>query len=98
MAMGKAIIASDIEQIGEVLNNSLRIRGLPTSLPSPLNTELALLCAPGSVEQLIEAIQFLVINAQWRDVLGMNARQEALEKYTWERHVSAFINKKCIEV
>lgn len=93
MAMGKAIIASDLDQIGDVLQDSLRIGQLPVQQPDSACTELAVLCEPGHVQQLVDAMRFLVENKQWRDILGSNVRQEALAKYTWEQHVDAFLSK-----
>lgn len=94
MAMGKAIIASDLEQIGEVLRPGLHAGDLPTRAPENHDRALGLLCEPGHVSQLLDAIQFLVENSSWRDLLGYHARCEALAHYTWEKHVAAFMNKK----
>lgn len=91
MAMGKAIIASDLEQIGEVLKHSLRVERLPTQEPNSNNLELGILCQPGNIQELCNAIRFVVANKEWRKVLGINARKKALEKYTWEKHVEAFL-------
>ena len=59
MAMGKAIVASNLEQIGEILS--------PSFSPSDLaNKELfvgrqrAVLCAPGDAAELVEAVCSLV--------------------------------------
>jgi glycosyltransferase involved in cell wall biosynthesis len=92
MAMGKPIIASDLEQLGEVLKHSLRVGQLPTEEPNSTRSELSILCEPGNVDQIVISIQFLVANKAWRDCLGANARQETLAKYTWERHVEAFLD------
>lgn len=93
MAMGKAIIASDLDQIGEVIQPKLSAAQLPTYRPTAANEEMGILCEPGNVQSLQKAIQFLVENAQWREILGTNAREEALAKYTWEKHVDAFLCK-----
>jgi len=71
MAMGKAIIASDLDQIGEVLEHE----------------KTALLCQPGDVPGLCDAIKRLIGDAELRSLLGRNARKEVTEKYTWELHV-----------
>jgi glycosyltransferase involved in cell wall biosynthesis len=92
MAMEKPIIASDLEQIGEVLEQSLRAGQLPNQQPDASNQELAILCEPGNMQHLIEAIQFIAETSPWRGILGTNARQEALKKYTWDKHVDAFLN------
>lgn len=92
MAMGKGIIASDLDQIGIVLKNSLRVDNLPQNDPDSSNTELALLTPPGDVSKLIESIIFMVENKKWRITLGKNASIEANKKYTWDQHVSQILD------
>jgi glycosyltransferase involved in cell wall biosynthesis len=67
MAMGKAIVASRLGQIGEVLSDG----------------ETAFLVEPGSVKGLAAAIVRLVDSEQMRARLGLKARQAAVEKHTW---------------
>jgi glycosyltransferase involved in cell wall biosynthesis len=67
MAMGKAIVASRLGQIGEVLTDS----------------ETALLVAPGNAGELKAAILKLVETDELRTQLGKKARQVAIENYTW---------------
>ncbi len=85
MAMGKGIIASNIEQIGDVLKNSLHVDQLD-QVQNP-EDKLAILCKPGSTAELSQAMMFLVENPQIRTQLGMNARKAALNSYTWQKHV-----------
>jgi glycosyltransferase involved in cell wall biosynthesis len=91
MAMGKAIIASDLDQIGEVLANSLRVGQLPDGAPDTQETRVALLCRPGSVEDLITALHFLVTQPDSREYLGRNVRAQALARYTWDHHVGEIL-------
>jgi len=88
MAMGRAIVASELEQIGEVLRGSWHVgrQGAPTGV-NDLGASAALLTEPGSVDQLCEALIFLVAHADSRRVLGDSARRLALEKYTWQQQV-----------
>jgi glycosyltransferase involved in cell wall biosynthesis len=67
MAMGKAIVASRLGQIGEVLSDR----------------ETALLVAPGNVEQLTDAIVQLVEASDLRSHLGASARDTAVQQHTW---------------
>lgn len=92
MAMNKGIVASDLFQIGEVLQNSLRVGELPEDDPSDSDSRLAVLCRPGDAGDLREAIRFLVGRPAWRRILGRNARNEVLGKYTWEAHVRAILD------
>ncbi len=94
MAMGKAIVASDLDQIGEVLRNSLRPTepGL-TAERAAGEGLLAMLVEPGDDEALARALGLLAGNAPLRDALGRNARREALQTYTWRRHVGAILDR-----
>lgn len=93
MALEKPIVASDLEQIGEVLRGGLRAGSLPKNEPSGPRSELAVLCTPGDVADLCQGIQFLVEHPGWRKELGRAARKEALAKYTWDRHVGAILDR-----
>ena len=93
MAMGKAIVASDLDQIGVVLAKSLKAEQLPHDdlTSGSENASLALLCEAGSAVQHAAGIRFLVDNPNWRECLGRNARREALGRYTWRHHVEAIL-------
>jgi len=93
MAMGKAIVASDLDQIGKVLQDSLRSSSLPASGPAAHETALAVLFPPGDVAALVDSIKFAVDRPAWRAVLGGNARTEALTKYTWAHHTRAILER-----
>jgi glycosyltransferase involved in cell wall biosynthesis len=77
MAMGKAIVASWLDQIGEVLED---------------NTT-ALLVPPGDVEALANGIARLAGDQALRDRLGAEARRVALERYTWREHTRRTIEQ-----
>jgi len=91
MAMGKTILASNLEQIGEVLRNSLRTDALPERECTGTEAELAVLCKPADADDLVRAIRFAVNRPAWRNLLGRNARKEALARYTWKAHVTKFL-------
>jgi len=76
MATGKAIIASNLEQIGEILEAG----------------KTALLVEPGNIEQLAEKIVYLAQNPQIREQLGAAARETAREKYTWRENAEKVIS------
>lgn len=71
MAMGKGIVASDLGQIGEVLEDG----------------KTALLVRPGDVSALADGIVRLAGDAALRSALGRAARKTALREHTWERNV-----------
>lgn len=70
MSMSKPIIASDLEQLGEILQHK----------------ETALLTEPGNVEQLTDSLYILYTNKELRDTMAVTARKEAIEKHTWKMH------------
>ena len=77
MAMGKAIVASDLDQIGEVLENR----------------RTALLVPPGDAAALAQALASLIDDAAQRAALGRAAREEAAARYTWRAHTKRTINQ-----
>lgn len=87
MSLGGAIVASRLEQIGDVLSPSLGSSGLTDiSLHEALD-KLAVLCKPGDVDEFVNAVVGLAARPDIRAALGRNARQALVDNYTWERHV-----------
>jgi glycosyltransferase involved in cell wall biosynthesis len=76
MAMGRAIVASDLDQIGEVLRHE----------------ETALLVQPGDPEALADAIQRLIDDPKLRRRLGAAARARAVEAHTWRAHTQRIVD------
>lgn len=70
MAMAKAIIASNLDQLSEVLQHG----------------QSAWLVSPGSVSELASAIVLLAKDAELRRCLGKNARDSALSQHTWRQN------------
>ena len=77
MAMEKPIIASDLDQIGQVLKHNYS----------------AILVEPGNPKQLADAIDELLKNKEKQNQLAKNARKEALENYTWDIHTTKIISR-----
>jgi len=67
MAMGKAIVASRLGQIGEVLSDE----------------ETALLVEPGNVNELTAALVRVAESSELRARLGPSAREAAVRNHTW---------------
>jgi glycosyltransferase involved in cell wall biosynthesis len=93
MAMGKAILASDLDQIGDVMRPALRAGALPTASPTDGTGEIGVLAVPGSEMDLTRGLRFLVERPDWRDRLGANARNKALTHYTWDHHVGTILER-----
>lgn len=77
MAMGIPIIASDLDQIGDILEHK----------------KTAYLVEPGNIEELASAIQVLLDDFKLGEEMGNNARVEVLEKYIWDKHIEKLIEK-----
>jgi len=77
MAMGKGIVASDLDQIGEVLMHDVS----------------AWLVKPGDAASLMQGLKVLIDDGQKRERLGRAAREEVVAKYTWKEHTHKIIEK-----
>ena len=76
MAMGKAIAASALDQIAEVLEHG----------------RTALLVAPGDSVELAAAIRRLAGDPPLRAELGRNARAAALARHTWRQNAARVLH------
>ncbi len=86
MAMGGGIVASDLEQIGEVLSPALRAGDLRAGAVGVAG-ERAVLCTPGNVDEFVEAVVYLAAHSDIVTALGRNARTAVLKEYSWASHV-----------
>jgi glycosyltransferase involved in cell wall biosynthesis len=77
MAMGKPIVASRLEQIGEVLDHG----------------RTAWLVPPGDAGALAEAIETVLADSPLRAALGAAARDEAVARYTWRAHTRRIVER-----
>lgn len=91
MAMGKPIVASDLDQIGDVFHGSPRATQLANADQLP-DTAMAILVQPGDVSDLVSGIRLLVVHPEWHSVLGSRARDEANAKYLWQHHVERILS------
>jgi len=72
MAMGKPIVASNLDQLAQVLRHQVT----------------ALLVEPGNVAELVSAIRLLAQHPALRSQLGKQARQTAIALHTWRQNVA----------
>ena len=77
MAMGSGIVASNLDQIGEVLQHG----------------KTGWLVKPGDTESLWMGLKTLVDNEKLRTELGQAARKEVITRYTWQEHTHRIIEK-----
>jgi glycosyltransferase involved in cell wall biosynthesis len=76
MAMGKAIVASNLDQIGEVLRHG----------------ETAWMVPPGDADALSRGLARLVDDRNLRISLGEAARRDVLAHHTWRAHVRKILD------
>jgi glycosyltransferase involved in cell wall biosynthesis len=77
MAMGKGIVASDLDQIGTILTHG----------------KTGWLVPPGDVGALAKAIVTLAQDPELRRKLGEAAREEVVRQHTWTAHVERILAK-----
>jgi len=77
MAMGRGIVASNLDQIGEVLEDN----------------RTALLVPPGDPDALASALARLSDDRALRECLGAEARRVVLERHTWRAHTQRTIDR-----
>lgn len=77
MACGKPVIASNLDQIGEILEHE----------------RTALLTVPGDIDHLVSTMIHLYENPQLQKTLGENAVQEVCKSYTWDVHVKRILTE-----
>jgi glycosyltransferase involved in cell wall biosynthesis len=76
MGLGKAIVASDLEQIGEVIEHERN----------------GLLHPPGDIETAAAAIERLLNDSELRGRVAAAALQDARERYSWAAHVRRILD------
>ena len=91
MAIGRGIVASDLDQIGEVLRPAITMPVLEKLMDTAGTQAVAVLVRPGDVSSLMDGIELLAADATLRNALGRNARRLALSRYTWGHHVAAIL-------
>ena len=75
MAMGKGIVASDLDQVGEILEHG----------------RAAVMTIPGNVDSLVDGLRVLIDDQARRDALGAEARRLAVDRHTWRAHTGRII-------
>jgi glycosyltransferase involved in cell wall biosynthesis len=91
MAMARPIVASDLDQIGQVLRPALASDGSPTG--GGTDEALAVLVRPGERDDLLRGLSLLVEHPELRNRLGHNARRQVLSRYTWTRNVEEVLHR-----
>jgi len=77
MAMGKAIICSNMAQMAKILEHN----------------KTAYMVKPADIDELMNSMKILIDDEKMRKILGKNAREEVLAKYTWDKHVERILER-----
>jgi glycosyltransferase involved in cell wall biosynthesis len=91
MASGRPVIASDLNQIGEVLEQCPHVGDLDGDPVKKFPNACGVLAMPEETRELASAIKYVVENPEWRKTMGRNARQRVLKRYTWDHHIEEII-------
>jgi ubiquinone/menaquinone biosynthesis C-methylase UbiE len=86
MSLAGGIVASELEQIGEILSPAIHARDLNRN-DVKVSNQRSILCEPGNVEQFAHGIEYLLRRPELSAALGRNARQSVVENYTWDHNV-----------
>src|SRR2546425_9815119 len=81
MAMGKAIVASNLDQLAQVLQHN----------------RTAWLVEPGNTKELTSAITLLAEDPELRERLGRAARATAVEKHSWGQNAQRVLGRICAD-
>jgi glycosyltransferase involved in cell wall biosynthesis len=76
MALGLPIVASDLEQIGEILEDG----------------ETAILVQPGDLDDLVAGFERVLALADRGRSLGLAARREAEANHTWDIRARSIVD------
>lgn len=93
LAMGKPVIASDLDQIGEIFDDCPSLDDFAKDDVDDWQGEFGLRVRPGDADQLANAIKILIDRPLWREQAGIAARRHVINNFTWDRHVLAIANK-----
>jgi glycosyltransferase involved in cell wall biosynthesis len=88
MAMGRPIIAADLDQIGGVLTDNFSVDN-----PDHNGSPMAELYVPGDEAAFLKAIANVLLHPSVAEMRARRARQAAREKYTWDRHVDVVLER-----
>ena len=93
MSMAKPIIASDLEQLSEIIQPAIYIKNLNQKEKNfQVTDEVGILVDPLNLQEFIDACFFVMnLSLDNRIRMGINARKKVLKNYTWEQHVVKII-------
>lgn len=92
MSMAKSIIASDLEQVGEIISPAFKITGATHVLPA-VTTQVGCIVDAQDIPGFVRACELVSeLSLHEQRVLGNNARDKVIAQYTWTQHVQKIID------
>jgi glycosyltransferase involved in cell wall biosynthesis len=88
MSMAKPVIASDLEQLAEVVSPAIYTSKKDDIRNITITNEVGIVSAPLDVQGFVKACELcLTMSLEARKKLGENARAKVIKNYTWKKHV-----------
>lgn len=85
LSMGKPVIASDLEQLRDIVSPALDFYRNET-----ITHHVGIVVPPHDVQGFVDALLYVsTLSEHERVRMGANARQRVVEKFTWNHHVQA---------
>lgn len=84
MATGRAVVASGLGQILDVLEKSPYAEELCEQMDAVNHDACGVLIRPGNTDDLVNAIRITASDSELRAQLGKNARKRVEDRYTWD--------------
>ena len=85
MSLGKPVIASNLEQISDIMNPALKMSDFDSK--NTIEDQVGVLVKPEASEFIKSASYLINLNQSERDKLGKNARKKINSQFTWNQHV-----------
>ncbi|MGI4850800.1 MAG: glycosyltransferase [Janthinobacterium lividum] len=85
MSMGKPILASNLEQIGDVLKPGILVDKLTAA--TIIKDETSILCEPNSETDIVKGLMWIINHYEEAKKLGYNSHHKAIRLYTWDIYI-----------
>jgi glycosyltransferase involved in cell wall biosynthesis len=91
MSLAKPVIASDIEQLADVISPAIKMTETDSVMAPPSAT--GVLVRPDDTQGFVAAVSLVLsMEDRERKQLGANAREKIVKHYTWRQHTQKIID------
>lgn len=91
LSMEKIVIATNLDQISEVVSPSISYNDIIGDINFDLNNKVGIKVEQGSVKELSKAIIYSLDNMYELNVITKNARNKAIKSYSWEATIDQIL-------